>query len=199
MDRPRVELPSPVTLKTARLLLTQPGPEDAARMVEFFRENLEHFAPWDPPRPPDFLTPEHWRERLIRSRVDRLEDRALRLVLFLRNDPGGAPVGFCNFTQIVRGPFQACYLGYGLGRRFEGQGYMSEALQGAIDHVFRSLGLHRIMANHIPENTRSGRLLRRLNFVVEGYARDYLFIAGAWRDHVLLSRTHPGNLPTAAP
>jgi hypothetical protein len=26
---------------------------------------------------------------------------------------------------------------------------------------------------------------------VEGYARDYLIVAGAWRDHVLTSLTNP--------
>jgi ribosomal-protein-alanine N-acetyltransferase len=43
------------------------------------------------------------------------------------------------------------------------------------------------MANYMPANERSGKLLKRLGFTVEGYARDYLFIAGAWQDHVLTS------------
>jgi ribosomal-protein-alanine N-acetyltransferase len=51
--------------------------------------------------------------------------------------------------------------------------------------------LHRIMANHRPENERSARLLERLGFVREGLAKDYLFIDGDWCDHVLTSLTHP--------
>jgi ribosomal-protein-alanine N-acetyltransferase len=35
-----------------------------------------------------------------------------------------------------------------------------------------------------------------VGFVVEGYARDYLFIGGQFRDHVLTSLTHP-DLPDA--
>lgn len=38
----------------------------------------------------------------------------------------------------------------------------------------------------------SARLLERLGFVKEGYAREYLHIDGAWRDHVLTARTNPG-------
>ena len=47
----------------------------------------------------------------------------------------------------------------------------------------------------MPENTRSGRLLARLGFVREGYSRRYLFINGAWRDHVLTSLTNPTEIP----
>ena len=58
-------------------------------------------------------------------------------------------------------------------------------------YSFDELGLHRIMANHQPENERSARLLERLGFEREGYARSYLHIAGAWRDHVLTALVRP--------
>jgi ribosomal-protein-alanine N-acetyltransferase len=67
---------------------------------------------------------------------------------------------------------------------------MRESLQASISYVFSELRLHRIMANYMPFNRRSGGLLRRLGFVVEGYARDYLQINGAWEDHVLTSLTN---------
>jgi ribosomal-protein-alanine N-acetyltransferase len=47
------------------------------------------------------------------------------------------------------------------------------------------------MANYIPCNERSARVLKRLGFEVEGYARDYLFLAGNWQDHVLTSLINP--------
>ena len=68
---------------------------------------------------------------------------------------------------------------------------MHEALTASLDFAFRDLRLHRVMANYRPEHLRSGRLLARLGFAQEGYARDYLFIDGAWRDHILTSRTNP--------
>jgi ribosomal-protein-alanine N-acetyltransferase len=67
---------------------------------------------------------------------------------------------------------------------------MSEALERAIRYLFDDLLLHRIEANHMPSNTRSAKLLARLGFEREGYARDYLFIDGAFRDHVLTSLTN---------
>jgi len=105
--------------------------------------------------------------------------------------PRGAVLGVANFSNVVWGPFCACFLGYHLDARWEGRGVMCEALTAALAYVFHDLGLHRVMANHLPENVRSARLLRRLGFVPEGYARDYLFIDGAWRDHVLTALTNP--------
>jgi ribosomal-protein-alanine N-acetyltransferase len=71
---------------------------------------------------------------------------------------------------------------------------MFEALQALVRYAFEDLKLHRIMANYMPANERSGRLLRRIGFVVEGYARDYLHLDGAWRDHILTSLTNPNPL-----
>ena len=99
-------------------------------------------------------------------------------------------IGKVNLTQVARGPFQACYLGYAIDQEEQGKGKMFEATKLAIDYALHELQLHRIMANYLPTNERSARLLRRLGFVVEGYARDYLYINGAWRDHILASLTN---------
>jgi ribosomal-protein-alanine N-acetyltransferase len=68
---------------------------------------------------------------------------------------------------------------------------MREALQATIEYVFDVMRLHRVQANYVPENRRSAALLEHLGFVREGLARDYLFINGAWRDHVLTARLNP--------
>ena len=95
--------------------------------------------------------------------------------------------GMCSFTQIARGPFQACYLGYKIDHDYEGQGLMTEALQVAIDFIFIEYNLHRIMANYMPANEKSAKLLQRLSFVIEGRAEQYLLINGRWEDHIITS------------
>ena len=98
--------------------------------------------------------------------------------------------GYCNFTQIFRGSFQACYLGYKIDQELEGRGFMKEALECLIAYMFREQHLHRIMANFIPGNTRSEKLLNTLGFEKEGYAKKYLLINGEWQDHILTSLTN---------
>jgi ribosomal-protein-alanine N-acetyltransferase len=68
---------------------------------------------------------------------------------------------------------------------------MTEGLRALCGYAFGTMGLHRLQANHLPENLKSAAVLRRLGFVVEGYARDFLLIDGRWRDHVLTSLVAP--------
>ncbi len=180
------------TIETERLVLTLPKPAVAPRMVAFYHSNRAHFAPWDPERQPTFYSAEWWRNQLRENRREFLQDRSLRLAIFPRGDPEGPVVGVTNFSVFVRGSYQACLLGYSLDAAWEGQGMMTEALSAATTYAFEELDMHRIMANYQPHNLRSGRLLERLGFTREGFARDYLYLAGAWRDHILTALVRSG-------
>ncbi len=106
----------------------------------------------------------------------------------MRSHEPDVVIGVAALTNISRGVFQACNLGYSIGKPFEGQGYMTEMVAAVVDYAFTNLDLHRVMASYMPENARSGALLERLGFEREGVARRYLKIAGAWRDHILTAK-----------
>jgi ribosomal-protein-alanine N-acetyltransferase len=194
------ELPE---LRTERLVvrLARPGMQGA--MAQFLAENFAaHLERWSPPAKPAFFSEDFWRERLAVAVEEFHAGRAARFVLQPRADGSGAAprldapiVGTCNYTNIVRGPFLACHLGYQIAASHEGLGLMSEALRATNAFAFETLRLHRIMANYRPENERSGKLLERLGFAREGLAKDYLFIDGAWRDHILTSLVNPAFDP----
>jgi [ribosomal protein S5]-alanine N-acetyltransferase len=178
-------------LKTERLSITllQPGMELA--MIDFLSKNAAHFTPWDPPQPPDSLAPSRWATQCTNALAEFEAGTSIRFVLFPTQSPNEI-IGAANITQICRGPFQAGFLGYKIGQEWEGKGLMREALSAVLDYLFVVQHLHRIHANYVPQNVKSGRLLARLGFTIEGYAKDYLYINGAWRDHVLTSRTARG-------
>ncbi|GAB4283718.1 MAG: ribosomal protein S5-alanine N-acetyltransferase [Candidatus Rifleibacteriota bacterium] len=176
-------------IKTRRAVLTVLRPEEAAFIHRYYIENKEHLAPFEPARDEKFYTEESWKARLLASFSSFKCGMSLNLAA-LDHDKTEMLAG-CNFTGIVKGPFRACYLGYSVARKHEGTGLMFECLSAAIKYVFEELKLHRIMANHLPENERSARLLKRLGFEREGYARSYLKINGVWRDHVLNSLINP--------
>ena len=177
-------------LETARLILRVPTPEDAPVMAAFALDNREHLAPWDPLREEDYFTVESFRKGLTGAMEEMIAGRLLQFAIFQKNEQSGVVIGQCTFSNIVYRVLYAANLGYGLDYRFVGQGLMSEALQAAIQYCFDELNLHRIMAGYLPTNERSSRLLRRLGFVPEGYALDYLQIAGRWQDSVMTALTN---------
>lgn len=188
-------LPHLPVLSTDRLLLRFPTQRDADAMVRFALDNREHFAPWDPVRDDEYFTPGYWKH-LLAEGVQRFRHGThLQFVMSEQGGADGTIIGQITLSGITRGVFQAAYLGYGLDRRHVGKGYMSEALRATIAYCFDEMRLHRIMANYMPANERSRRLLERLGFEREGFARDYLHLAGKWQDHVLTSITNPDWTP----
>lgn len=178
---------------TARAALRLAEDRDAPRVADYQRRNRAHFARWDPRRPEGFFTDSFWHRRIAADAELSEQDRAYRLFVFAEGD--GPVVGHVHFANVVRGAFHCCHLGFGIDGEREGRGLMKEALEGAIAWAFGPLGLHRIEANHRPDNLRSGGLLARLGFVPQGYARDYLLIDGEWHDHVLTARLNPDWRP----
>ena len=53
--------------------------------------------------------------------------------------------------------------------------------------MFYEVGLHRIEAYAMKDNTASIRLLDSLGFQYEGTCRQYARIRGRWEDHLLYS------------
>ena len=178
-------------ITTERLLLRAPDESQAAAVADFYARNTRHFAPWDPPLPADHASPERVRLALADGREAFDAGRAHRWWLLPRDRPGRV-VGSVHLSNLLRGPFQSCSLGYALDEALQGEGLMTEALQAVIAQAFGAgLNLHRLQAAVRPENARSMAVLHRLGFADEGLARDYLFIAGAWRDHRIFARINP--------
>ncbi|NHR08729.1 GNAT family N-acetyltransferase [Chromobacterium haemolyticum] len=178
------------TLSTPRLLLLPAQPAQARAMLDFHVRNRQHFEPWDPKPGDMFFTELYWTMQLRQRARDWEEGRGGRFLLALHAEPERV-IGSVGLSNISRGAFQSCHLGYGLDQHCQGQGLMREALEAVIRCAFDTLRLHRIQANYQPHNLRSAGLLKRLGFEIEGHAKNYLYLNGAWRDHVLSSRLNP--------
>jgi ribosomal-protein-alanine N-acetyltransferase len=148
------------------------------------RETSRTFlTPWEPIWPADDLTRAAFRRRVKRHAEEIERDEAYPFLIFRETDDvllGGLTLG-----QVRRGVAQASTLGYWMGERHSGKGYMSRAVRATVAFAFATLRLHRIEAACLPHNNASVRLLERIGFKREGYARSYLRINGIWQDHVL--------------
>ena len=182
-------------ITTERLVLQAAAPGQAHAVCDYLRRNRAHFAPWDPPTPEAAFAESFQAGRLAQAAQAFADGSGYRYWLALQEDPARI-VGSVHFSQVARGAFHSAMLGYGLDAGCQGRGLMTEALHAAIGEMFsHRVNLHRIQANHRPENRRSAATLARLGFQVEGLARRYLYIDGAWRDHVLTALLNPSFLP----
>jgi ribosomal-protein-alanine N-acetyltransferase len=185
-------------LLTARLRLVAADEHLAAAFTDFHDRNRSHLAPWDPPTDPEWFAQAAQAQRLRDGAAAFAAGKAYRYLLQPIGDSTRV-IGSVHFSNIVRGPFQSCNLGYALDRQYEGQAFMTEALRCAIAEMFAPhINLHRIQAGFRPENWRSAEVLKRLGFVDEGLASDYLFIDGMWRVHRLAALLNKSFItPTA--
>ena len=173
-------------MSTPRLAIESIGPEHIDLLLAYHQRNEKHLARWEPSRSSDFFT-RYW------SSAAAVQDDAYQLGARapLRRDAArlAATVASVNVTND-RGVrrLSSRRAGYSVDVAHQARGYGSESVGAIVTWCFRNLGLHRMEANYQRNNERSGRLLRSLGFAVEGYARDYLFIDGAWRDHVLTAK-----------
>jgi [ribosomal protein S5]-alanine N-acetyltransferase len=187
-------------ITTPRLRLVAGDADLAPAVCEFQRRNRQHFARWDPPTADSFYTLEGQSARVTLGVTAFQNDTAYRYWLIDATRCGGARlpssdvevIGSLHFSQVARGAFQSAMLGYALDEAHVGQGLMSEAIAAGLAEMFSArVNLHRVQAAYRPENLRSARVLERLGFGKEGLAPDYLYIDGAWRDHVIMSLRNP--------
>ena len=187
-------------ITTARLRLVAGDPALAPAVCEFQRRNRAHFARWDPPTADSFYTLEAQATRVANGISAFDEDTAYRWWLIDATRCGGARlpssdvevIGSLHFSQVSRGAFQSAMLGYALDEAHVGQGLMSEAIAAGLQEMFSPrVNLHRVQAAYRPENLRSARVLERAGFHKEGLAPQYLYIDGAWRDHIVTSLRNP--------
>ena len=162
-------------LATARLRLRALVAADAAavvrladdRAVSEFMLHMPH--PYPPPAADDWIREaiDDWQVGGSPTwAITRRRDRALVGAIWLRWAPRHA----------------RAELGYWLGRRHWGQGYAREAAAAAVDFGFDVLATHRVFAQHLDGNDRSGALLRAIGMRFEGVRRGHVRQGPRFRD-----------------
>jgi ribosomal-protein-alanine N-acetyltransferase len=155
--------------------------EDAPLLAALLQANREFLAPWEPVRSPAYFTAEGQRRGIDEALA--LYGRNVGLPHVILDE--GRIVGRVTLSNIVRGAFQSCNIGYWVGSAENGRGLATNAVGEVMRVAFRELGLHRIEAGTLPANIASQRVLERNGFVRFGLAPAYLNIAGVWQDHVM--------------
>lgn len=176
-----MELPE---LTTPRLRLRLCLPEDAPDVLSYHTRIWPAITAWMPQVDDCFFTLDAHRERLAEEQELRRQGRGIRFYLCRRADPHQTIIGDVHLSNIVRGAFQSCFLGYKMDPAQMNQGYMTEAVRTTVGFAFNPMRLHRVEANIMPRNLASRRVVEKCGFRLEGHSPSYLKINGVWEDHL---------------
>jgi len=158
--------------------------EDADALAAAYTRNREHLERWDPERPADFYTVQGQRKEAEERLA--MQERG-QFALYVIVGPDGDLVGRANIQNIVRGPMQGGVLGYWVDKDHTRRGLATAAVE-FLEGEALGLGLHRLEAGTMVENVASQRVLEARGFERYGLAAKFLFLDGAWRDHVLYQK-----------
>lgn len=180
-------LPQSPILVSGPVRLRAPEVEDFPAWTALRETSRRHLTAWEPDWRDDEMTAKAFRARLRAWRREKRQGGAVPLLIIRRSDD--ALIGGVTLTNIRLGASRSASIGYWIGKPFVRNGYARAAISAVLEHAFTTLGLNRLEAACQPENVASRTLLENVGFVNEGIARDYLFINGGWRDHLLFAIT----------
>jgi ribosomal-protein-alanine N-acetyltransferase len=162
-------------LETARLILRALSLDDAVDQLAYAREpEVARPGMWDP-----LPTLEENRRDLIETLASEARGETAEWGVEHRLE--GRLIGRCGFVHFRRGHGSA-ELGFALARPYWRQGYMTEAVTAVLRYGFEQLGLRRVEAICLAENTACRRLLEGMHFELEGTARQAFLQDGNYKD-----------------
>ncbi|TWT24649.1 GNAT family N-acetyltransferase [Planomicrobium sp. CPCC 101110] len=157
----------PEEFESERLLIRMPKREDAKLSYEAVLHSIDALRPWMPfaQKKPDLAQME---ANLVEAIADFQLRKDLRLHFFSKET--GEFIGSSGLHRIdweVR-KFE---IGYWVDNRFEGKGYVTEAVDRITKFAFEELEANRVEIRCDPENVRSRAVAERLKFELEGILR----------------------------
>jgi ribosomal-protein-alanine N-acetyltransferase len=171
--------------------LRPPRMADYQQWADLRDQSRDFLQPWEPLWPSDDLTRAAFRRRLAAYARDIETGQGYPFFVFRPDDE--TLVGGVTLSNIRRGVAQAATLGYWIGQPFARRGHTLAAVKATCRFCFAKLKLHRVEAACLPSNIPSRDLLLKAGFTLEGKARAYLKINGAWRDHLLFGLIEEGT------
>lgn len=163
----------PPTLFSDRIYLRRMLRRDADDMYEYSRNpEVTKYLLWEP-HPDKVHTSRYLSYIQSRYRSGDFFDWA---VIWKETDK---MIGTCGFTRF-NFDANSGEVGYVLNPGFWGFGIAPEAVLTVMRFGFYEIGLHRIEAKFMADNTRSLRVMEKLGMNYEGVARDSMFVKGRY-------------------
>jgi ribosomal-protein-alanine N-acetyltransferase len=146
-------------------------------------------AYWRDPRYLRFYQETKDRESAVRELISRFvaaqtEEPRLVWQLAITDPLSGRLIGNCGIR--VKDPVRReANIGYELDPNVWGHGYATEAARAILRFGFETLGMHRVWAECVADNTGSWRVMERLGMRQEARFREHQWFRDRWWDTLI--------------
>ncbi len=158
-------------LESARLILRAMKRDDAEDMFEYsHRDDVTKYLLWEPH--PDV----NYTRRYLSFATSKYKSGGFYdwAIIWKENQK---MIGTCGFTTIDT-KNQSCQIGYVVNPNYQGRGIATEAVRRVTDFAFNTLGLIRVSAEYMSENSTSRRVMEKAGMKYEGTHRSCLWVKG---------------------
>lgn len=191
----------PVPIITPRLVLRQPVLSDAAAMNALYLDSFEELSKTlsddRPDEKPSIEESEMYIKEVCTNWIQRKDEHPyLTLFLFNKNEEF---MGECSF-QNIKWEVPCLEIGYWIGAKYAGQGYMTEAVNALTQYAFKQMGMKRVAITCDVLNVPSKKIPERLGFQLEGIlkASHTSRMTNSVSDTVVYARYDLSDLPELA-
>lgn len=172
-------------IESSRIILRHPKRRDWKAWVHLRQESYSFLQKWEPYWNLNQCNKSNYMRQLKLQRTKAAYDQAYSFLCFQKDNKN--LLGGINISNIQRGVMQTCNIGYWLGEKNTGKGYMEESIKAIIPYIYEQLKIHRIQAFTLEDNIASRKLIEKVNFTKEGTLREAMKINNEWKDHVIYS------------
>ena len=176
------KIPLSEHLKGERIYLQKHELDLATKMFNYIekdRERLARFLPWV-----DLVKSADDQEKYIKlTHKNWKEGSQFDYGVFLHDGTYLGNIG----VHTIKWEHSSCELGYWILGKFEGKGYVSEAVKVLEKHLFEK-GFNRIQIRCSDLNSRSEKVPKSCGYFYEGTARQACFEKGAYRNTKTFSK-----------
>ncbi len=164
----------------------------ASQVLQFYSKGSEVFDKVEPPKAEGYYT-NNYQTAQLRGEMNAFMTGSYARYFFMEQFNPNVIIGTVSISNIQRGAYNSCVIGYKLLPEFQKRGYALEGISRIIQAVFEENHMHRIEAFVLPDNNPSIRLLTRLGFQFEGIAHSIINLGSGYVDHCRYVLINPSD------
>ena len=152
--------------ETERLIIRQWEEKDYADLFEFASDpNVTKYLHY-----PTYTNENTAKER-IAFLIEKYETGGIAQEYAIELKDSNKVIGSINIGSYTKTAGGTIRFGYTLNTKFQGKGYMTEAVKGLFKYIQKNNLAKRIEATHDVSNEKSGNVLKRVGMTLEGVMR----------------------------